>query len=589
MKRQLQRPIAVLLLLAFVAALFSGCADAAPSSGQTAGSAPSSSKTPEAPQGDEAQPDWYLDFSSIDPAEPPSPTKQVLYLEGSWYEMGYQYAQQAPEALLRILLYAGGNAVMESYGGPEGLLADEAIAQRVENIRQSAPELVEVWQGMADGLGVDLAWIVLSECRVQPAGCSHMSAWGDATSDGAMVCGSNLDLAADDTLYRPAVIARPEGGNAFISINGFSYSVAVMNDKGVVAMASRGQNAGEGDMTNDGIQGTISGVLVAAKANNAKEALDLYVGQYGASNGDNFHCVDPQTAYLVEHTSAKDFVRAGEENEYGYPVYGQGDYIVASNGFLGDIMQDSLETFWLDNLPRYWTEERYILESYGDVNINTISNALSSTRTYIPENWEQWLEENGVTWFVGDERQNVGEGKVYNWNGETGWIDFDWDPAGVGLWAPENRTIDYGPTTRTICEPENRNMYIMVGCRNTINAKHPDATGTYVKLHLGEDMASTNEEAATWAKYMIFYASRDVDRAGGEDKQRVEYLDMAKQARFEGLNYTSLARSSLDPDEQRLYYGKATSAYGRAQCYAQMAMDDPTQIPLDGNTQYFMG
>ena len=202
---------------------------------------------------------------------------------------------------------------------------------------------------------------------------------------------------------------------------------------------------------------------------------------------------------------------------------------------------------------------------------------------------EQWLEENGVTWFVGDERQNVGEGKVYNWNGETGWIDFDWDPAGVGLWAPENRTIDYGPTTRTICEPENRNMYIMVGCRNTINAKHPDATGTYVKLHLGEDMASTNEEAATWAKYMIFYASRDVDRAGGEDKQRVEYLDMAKQARFEGLNYTSLARSSLDPDEQRLYYGKATSAYGRAQCYAQMAMDDPTQIPLDGNTQYFMG
>lgn len=588
-----KKTIALIMALLFVFSAFAGCN---PSTGDPANDRPSNSPEGDSspagtdkPAADGEGSDWHLDFTTVDMTETPSPSKRVLYLEGSWYDMGYQYAQQAPEALMRILLYAGGNSVMESYGGPEGMLADEKVATRVANIEAAAPEMIELWHGMADGLGVDFAWIVMSEARVQPAGCSHLAAWGDATADGEMVCGSNLDLAAGDSMYRPTVVARPDNGNAFISVNGFSYSVAVMNDKGVVTLASRGQNAGEGDKTDDGIPGTSNGTLVCAQANTAKEAVDLYINEKGASNGDNFHCIDPTIAYMVEHTAAKNFVRTGAENDYGYQVYGQGDYTVASNGFLGDIMQDSLETFWLDNLPRYWTEERYVIENYGNVNINTISDALSSTRVYIPENWEQWLEDNGVTWFVGDERNNVGEGKVYDWEGQTGWVDFDWNPAGVGLWSPENRTINYGPTCRTLCEPAKLNFYVMVGCRDTVNAKQPNAAGTYMKLHLGDSTESINADAGTWAEYLIFYASRDVSRSGAKDTVRNEYLNMAKQARFEGMNYTALASSATDEDEARLYYGIATSAYCRAQCYAQMASDNPNVIEMDDNTGYFMG
>ena len=81
---------------------------------------------------------------------------------------------------------------------------------------------------------------------------------------------------------------------------------------------------------------------------------------------------------------------------------------------------------------------------------------------------------------------------------------------------------------------------------------------------------------------MLFLGARDIDQSNAYGSEREESLDTAKKAFFKGESYTDLARLATDKEEQLAYYGKATSAFCRAQCYAQLAQDDPKAVIRDG-------
>lgn len=46
-----------------------------------------------------------FDYFKFNPEEAPSPVKEVVFLKGSWREMGLQYGQQAKDALHRKVAF----------------------------------------------------------------------------------------------------------------------------------------------------------------------------------------------------------------------------------------------------------------------------------------------------------------------------------------------------------------------------------------------------------------------------------------------------------------------------------------------------
>lgn len=75
-----------------------------------------------------------------------------------------------------------------------------------------------------------------------PPGCSSFSVWGDASADGGLICGSNIDWMEfstdeENNLRRPVVlIAEPEDGFPFIALSfpGLIACCQGMNAKGAV-------------------------------------------------------------------------------------------------------------------------------------------------------------------------------------------------------------------------------------------------------------------------------------------------------------------------------------------------------------------
>lgn len=588
----MKKIIPLLLALALLAVCMTGCGQQPAGPGpDTAATSPAESKTPGPDESD--KPNSPADSTAEPMSNPeeilllkPEPINSVIYLQGSWYDMGVQYAQQATDLLrYNIALYAGESVIAE-YGGTDKVL--EEFADILANIEEVAPEIIDLWHGMADGLGVDLAYIVLSG-RPATVACNNVSAWGDTTGTGAGLCGAVCDAPmTTGMLYQPTIVAYPEGQNAFIASNGFSTSVFVMNEKGVACMASGGQEGLEGDGTHDGLGGMGANCVIAARADSAKEAVELYTtGKLSPTKGEVFNVADPTIGYVVEHTCNKDAVRTGSENSDGFKVYGN-DYAIGNNGFITEEMTASNVEFYVDNMVRYWTVEQTLKEANGNATINTIADAICNRRAYIPDNYQQWLDENKVTWFVGNDADFVGPGNVYDWDGRTGWIDFDWNTDGVGLFSPQPRVTDWFSINVSLGDLENRTVYLMKGSRDTLVSKIPGSFGVFYELNMGESAEKVTAQSAARAKYLLFLASADVDRANANEGDRGEYIRSAKEYIFSGIEYTNLAKDASSADEALMYYGKATTAYGYAQSYSMLAMDNPTTINTD-HAPHFMG
>lgn len=513
---------------------------------------------------------------NFDPEAPPPTTKNVIYVSGSWYEIGYQYGEQCEETLARsISLFLP--SVANQFGSLD--VAREHTDKYLDLIEKEMPELIDMWEGMADATGIDYETICLAALSYNPeeatkadadqekaenGECSTTMAWGDATKDGRLIAGIQADNGRTNSYYEPAVVVYPEKGNAFITYGSSRVGIVsngVMNEKGLVITACSGQENAKGDY-GDGTPVVAEVFHLAWKCDTAEEAKDMYVEDTGPGTGENCIIADPSgTAYVIEHTARKDSVRKSGD-------FGEKDYIVSSNGYLTDDMQKSLWTgdeAWDDCMPRYWTEEQVVLENFGNVTLDTLNDGLGSNGYYIPEDWEY---------------DNVWETRVPY---EYGWTEDVWDLENyTGFWTPENREPGSKCTRRGLFDTKEMSAYFMSGCRDTLTSALPGATGNFCKITFAKDAAGVNTSARDYARIMLFLGARDIDQSNAYGSEREESLDTAKKAFFKGESYTDLARLATDKEEQLAYYGKATSAFCRAQCYAQLAQDDPKAVIRDG-------
>lgn len=506
---------------------------------------------------------------TYDVNEDPPATKNIVFVKGSWEEMGFQFGQQAKDAVQRNVA-SGYRVALDKYGSFDKAM--KGVSKYTDVIQERAPELLALWKGMADGAELDYDKVLLSQISYNPEDefCSTISIWGDKSASENLIAGVNSDGSSYGSVYMPAVVAFPDEGNAFIGYSGFVTN-GLMNEKGLVVMSSQGQESGKGDI-GYGIPTRAGGFHVAWSCDNAKQAKDTYIDEkLGPGTGENLHVSDIDgNAFVVEHTNDSDMVRTDKD-------FGNGSYTIATNGFLIEGMWDSLhkdDGFWDDCLPRYWTEEKIIQDNGAANTIDSINNALGCNSYYVDENWYS---------YVWDEENFIGYKEIEN----GVWEKDIWDISDryTGFWTPENREPGTKCVMRGIMDPANQNMYVMSGCRDTNISVLPKGTGNFWRMTLGKNESDMTAHAKQYAQIQIYLGARDIDTAlenGTDTAAREKSLAKAKSLLLKGIAYEDQAGCSEDKNERLMYMGKAASAYCAAQCYAQKAQDDPSKLIRDG-------
>lgn len=542
------KSLALILALLMVCALLAGCG-----SESTETPSPAAQEPTQAPVVSETELSDGSDAASLaellsyDAESMPDGYKNVVFVSGSWYDMGYQFAMQVPDAVKRNVT-SGISANVAEYGWDAiRELAADCIAYYEEKI----PETVQLWHGMADALGLDFETFAIGMVEIPATGvttaddvtrneegCSSIAAWGDTTENGQLIVGSDWDSIGSDCYYMPAVVAYPENGNAFVTQSGWRGNL-VLNEKGLVCTGSSGQSAGEGDNAM-GIPVMTATYILAARCDTAQEAADEYLNAGLTSiysENQSYH--DINGGHIVIEASAA-------HHDTRFPGDFQDDnYQITSNDFMTEEMLSSLlpaGSGYDDCRPRYWTEERILLDAEGQATAHTIAEALGADRYYM--------------------------------DGE--WIENDWS-LDYGLHSPEAFSPFYQNVAKSVAIPENGSYFVMNGCRNTNVSLLPNASGSFVQLILSATPEETAANARFTSNSLIFDAAKYVDET--ENKEALqEYLNLAKEAQIAGDNYTAQAGIAETELDALMLCSRAASQYLKAQSFAQRAMEDAAAV-----------
>jgi hypothetical protein len=278
----------------------------------------------------------------------------VIFISGSDYEMGYQWYQQMIQIYGPWILTTKPGCqrpdchfYYQSYDFSEEEL--KALKAFQMYIRKHAPEMLEMFQGMADGAtdaGVPLTYTeVLAQwtaAEVFPSppplesaqeklspDCSGFAAWGSATRDGDTVCATSTDHNPQPEV---TVIALPtEGGNSFIfapfnPVGGSpgtgwrpKLGPPALNNQGLVYIREPDVPSRPEAEWTYGIPPGISTIHAIRFANNSKEALDMILG-FPSSDGfaGGFWADIDGNGWYIESRDDNVIRRAGDLGEVDF-------------------------------------------------------------------------------------------------------------------------------------------------------------------------------------------------------------------------------------------------------------------------------
>jgi len=280
----------------------------------------------------------------------------IVILQGSDYDMGYQYAQQVIQVFGSWLMRRKAGRVftedqyrtirqweakMQEFA-PEilGMCRGWAAGATDAGIPMSYEDVLEIWTGH-EAPAEDYMGVQAGRPRELPRpACSGVAAWGHATVDGQLVAGASGD---HDCTYMVTIVAFPQTGNAFVytpfSAIGDVPEVGQVFMMGHPGMNNRGlayiEHGGEMRMIEPredwgyGIRKGTSIFHVLRFGNSAKAAqemeLSLAVGDVGRAMGSagGFYA-DSTYGYVLESRHNPTIVR-----EAG--VLGETDFLYANN------------------------------------------------------------------------------------------------------------------------------------------------------------------------------------------------------------------------------------------------------------------
>lgn len=503
--------------------------------------------TPEVP--DEAAGDPVGGFDGIfDASVNPGNTQEVVYVTGSWSEMGRQYGLQQKTQLennwstlmVTMLSIEEREEVYNSMG--------EILAY----LQETDSAVYDFIMGVADGAeicGEDAAIATLGSAILnadtllefqgkRDNTCMTVSAWGEMTADGHVLGAANLDaVSSTPAAMFSDIVSYPDEGYAVIASGGMLGN-AFMNSAGLVITYAGGPHVApeEGDEVLDRA-GTFFDSLfgywyTATVCGTADEAVAMLTEGDWIHSG-NINIADSEgNAYVVEQRDYATVVRKAGEHE-------ETDYLITANQFLDESwMNDNYEAY-PDCGPRYWTVEKIMQDEAGSVTPATIAKGLGSIRYYEDG---QWSEEN---W---------GFGGFYQFH------------------SPEGDDTAFKTILRTVFDATDGEAYILRGHDEKFRSDIPFGTTNYVRLVLAGDMASTNQIAENDARVALRNAGEALYHRDNVSSTEIEMYDLAAEAIHTGANYTNMAayaEISGDTESAVVLYGLATSQYAIAQRYAQ--------------------
>jgi isopenicillin-N N-acyltransferase-like protein len=120
---------------------------------------------------------------------------KIVEVGGSHYEMGFQYGKSCPEITEML------DKTFQLFGGRDRTrsIAEKYISLYLPNTEKYAPEIAEEMRGMADGAKVNLQDILFLNITYEISvpsvmgGCTSFAASGEATVNGKIIAGQNLD------------------------------------------------------------------------------------------------------------------------------------------------------------------------------------------------------------------------------------------------------------------------------------------------------------------------------------------------------------------------------------------------------------
>ncbi|UCH33782.1 MAG: hypothetical protein JSV65_14615 [Armatimonadota bacterium] len=210
----------------------------------------------------------------------------VLHVEGGPYDMGLQQGVLMRQQIKGLWLDYIRASVMNGRG-----YTHDYMLQCARTMEKHIPaEYIEEMKGVAEGAGVAYEDILIMHTHADtvhyghgwgapeatPGQCSNFAVWGEATADGALLHGRNLDWSTKGGAQKyPAVIDyHPFEGNRFclMAWAGAVGSVTGMNEKGITY----------GEMTSPSTDETLDGLPLFLQfrhilqyANTLEEAVEM--------------------------------------------------------------------------------------------------------------------------------------------------------------------------------------------------------------------------------------------------------------------------------------------------------------------------
>ncbi len=484
----------------------------------------------------------------------PASTFPVYFVSGSSYEMGYQYGQEAKDLIVHNVCVARANALAQ-YKSWDAVVA--ALQSDTNAVAAKSPEVLQTWQGIADGAGISYDEVRVLNVTLRSSSCSTMYAWGKATKEHALIAGANADapwLAGN--VYGCVLIAYPTSGNAYIDTPvaaGCMSGGRAMNSKGVLILGSAGQmgrsqDRGPGYPTAP--NGCVAPGYVIEHSDTAEQAKNLLLS-LNLGGGTNFDIADTGGhAMVVEETAAAAAVRRPGN-------FGEKDYILATNFFETATMKpanDADQSIEVDDWYRYFTEEKLIKQSWGRLTAGTLASILGCH--------DYFGTRNPVT-------GAVDTSKAQTWHRDALSLKPAADPKNE--WTPGMRDIYYTPCQRTIFEPATKTEYILTGNDDQLFSATANATGEFCKLVLADNPSGVASQALSDAQVQTWYGAVALHRASHPSQARLTELNEAKTAIAKGMNLQTQAGIASDAATAQSLLGQATSCFCEAQCFAEQA------------------
>ncbi len=316
----------------------------------------------------------------------------VVYLQGSYHEMGVQYGQQAAGAIKYLV------AKLDSVTAAMGITQDK-IMQAYAAMEPFIPKKYkEEMAGLAEGSGVPLEKIHMLHAipDLSEYHCTFFMAWGNATKDHDLYQIRALDYAMNAHFQdHPALIVyKPDSANAFVDVGwlGFIGVVSGMNAE-QLAVSEIGENFGPAHETLQGEPMPFVLRDVLEQASTVEQGIDI-IKNAKRTSSYLYAIGSGKQKYGRALKTAKDIFEVYDDTSLPKPV-----------PRLKDIVYFSMGCDWERTTPDKYTVKTYnfLKAHWGQIDENVAKDLMHTVGTgdlhavvYKPSALDLWVANAGI-------------------------------------------------------------------------------------------------------------------------------------------------------------------------------------------------